>query len=390
MVRAGYKETEIGILPEDWGVKKIGEFTDCTAGGTPSTRIPEYWGGIIPWMSSGELHLRLVKDVEGRITEIGLQNSSTKIIPVNCILIGLAGQGKTRGTVAINKIELCTNQSIAAVFPNDHFVYAYLFYNLQSRYEGLRSISTGDGGRGGLNLRIIRNIDVPFPKKEEQRAIATALSDVDALLSALDKLIAKKRAIKTATMQQLLTGKSRLPGFSGEWREKELRELLVYERPDKYIVQDTEYSDQGNAPVLTANKSFILGYTHEDFGILEDLPVIIFDDFTIDNKYVNFPFKVKSSAIKILKEKHENVNLHFVFERMQLIRFPLGNHKRYYIAEYQNIKLAVPEYDEQNAIASVFEDLDAEISKLETRRAKTQSIKEGMMQELLTGRTRLI
>jgi type I restriction enzyme S subunit len=104
-----------------WDVKQIGEFTDCTAGGTPSTLNSAYWGGEIPWMSSGELHLKRVQDVEGRITKLGLNNSSTKIIPSRCVLIGLAGQGKTRGTAAINLIELCTNQSIAAIFPNKSF-----------------------------------------------------------------------------------------------------------------------------------------------------------------------------------------------------------------------------------------------------------------------------
>ena len=132
-VKPGYKQTEVGVIPEDWEVKRIGDFTDCTAGGTPSTMVPNYWGGDIRWMSSGELHLKEVDEVEGRITEEGLRNSSTKIVPENCILIGLAGQGKTRGTVAINKTPLCTNQSIAAIFPNKSFVPKYLFISVRLR-----------------------------------------------------------------------------------------------------------------------------------------------------------------------------------------------------------------------------------------------------------------
>lgn len=112
-----------------WEVKKIGDITHSTAGGTPSTLVASYWGGNIRWMSSGELHLKRVHEVEGRITENGLKNSSTKIIPPKCVLIGLAGQGKTRGTVAMNMVELCTNQSIAAIFPSASFIPEYLFFN---------------------------------------------------------------------------------------------------------------------------------------------------------------------------------------------------------------------------------------------------------------------
>lgn len=194
----------------EWEEKLIGEFTNGTAGGTPSTKVSSYWGGNIRWMSSGELNYKVIHDVEGRITEEGLNNSSTKIIPENCILIGLAGQGKTRGTVAINRVELCTNQSIAAIYPSDKYISEYLYYNMDSRYEELRAMSTGDGGRGGLNLTILRNFRVPFPSKEEQHAIATILSDMDADIDMFKTKLSKVKAIKEGMMQELLTGKTRL------------------------------------------------------------------------------------------------------------------------------------------------------------------------------------
>jgi len=195
---------------EEWEVKRIGDFTDCTAGGTPSTRIAEYWGGKMRWMSSGELNLKRVYEVEGRITEAGIVNSSTKFIPEKCVLIGLAGQGKTRGTVAMNYVELCTNQSIAAIFPNASFVPEYLYYNLDARYDELREMSAGDGGRGGLNLKIINAIPIPFPPLPEQTAIAAVLSDMDAELTALEARREKTRLLKLGMMQELLTGKIRL------------------------------------------------------------------------------------------------------------------------------------------------------------------------------------
>lgn len=206
----GYKKSELREIPEDWVVTSIGQFTDCCAGGTPSTKISAYWGGTHPWMSSGELHLKQVYAVADYITDEGLVNSSTKYVPKNSVLVGLAGQGKTRGTVAINRIELCTNQSIAAIFPSKHHSTEFLFYNLDSRYEELRSLSTGDGGRGGLNLTIIRKLHLAFPPKEEQTAIATILSDMDKEIQTLQQRLDKTRQLKQGMMQELLTGKTRL------------------------------------------------------------------------------------------------------------------------------------------------------------------------------------
>src|SRR5258708_3639887 len=191
----------------EWEVKRIGEFTDCAAGGTPSTLVSAYWGGPIRWMNSGELNLKRVEEVAGRITSAGLSNSSARLIPPKCVLIGLAGQGKTRGTVAMNFIELCTNQSIAAVFPSAAFVPEYLYYNLDSRYDELRDLSSGGGGRGGLNLNVIKSIRSSLPKIPEQTANAQGLTDMDAELAALELRREKTRALKQAMMQKLLIAK---------------------------------------------------------------------------------------------------------------------------------------------------------------------------------------
>lgn len=191
-------------------------------------------------------------------------------------------------------------------------------------------------------------------------------------------------------MQQLLTGKKRLPGFDGEWVEMELGELLKYEQPQLYIVQDTEYLTTG-IPVLTAGKTFILGYTCETKGVYKDVPIILFDDFTTASKYVNFKFKVKSSAAKILSLRDRKCNLRLIYELMQMIDFPLADHQRYWISEYSHIKIWLPDdYDEQDAIANVFTTMDNEIESLEDERDKYIRLKEGMMQKLLTGQIRLV
>ena len=205
-----YQKTDLGTFPSDWKILPIHNFTECTSGGTPNTKIHSYWGGKHPWMSSGELHMKYIYNVSKRITDEGLMNSSTKYIPKNSVLIGLAGQGKTRGTVALAKISLCINQSIAAIFPSNICNSEYLFYNLNSRYTELREISSGDGGRGGLNLNLVNNIYIPLPSYLEQQAIASVLSDMDAEIEALEARRDKVRNIKRGMMQELLTGKTRL------------------------------------------------------------------------------------------------------------------------------------------------------------------------------------
>lgn len=195
----------------EWSQFRLGEMTEIYSGGTPSTTISEYWGGSIPWMSSGELNNKKIYDVEGRITQKGMQNSSAHLIPKYCVLIGLAGQGKTRGTAAYNYISLCTNQSIAAIYPNDKkFDSLFLYYIIDSMYESLRELSSGDGGRGGLTKGLISNLEIYMPEVPEQRAIAQVLSDMDSEIELLEKKLAKYQQIKQGMMQELLTGRIRL------------------------------------------------------------------------------------------------------------------------------------------------------------------------------------
>lgn len=213
---------------------------------------------------------------------------------------------------------------------------------------------------------------------------------MDALIEKLAKLIAKKKAVKLGAMQQLLTGKKRLAGFSKKWERVALGLLLDYEQPTKYLVSSTDYKDAFDIPVLTVGKTFVLGYTNETQGVFEDIPCIIFDDFTTQSRCVDFPFKAKSSAMKMLLPKSETENLKFIFEQMQQIKFSLKDHKRYWISEYKNIKISLPEPKEQFAIVEVLSDMDAEIEALEKERAKYQNLKQGMMQVLLTGKIRLL
>ena len=162
----GDAETNVKKLP----VKHIRDFAECYAGATPSTKVSEYWdNGTIPWMASGEIHLGHVTSTEKMISQVGYDNCSTKMVPKHTTLIALAGQGKTRGTVAINEIELCTNQSLCAIVTDGTVLTDYLFHNLRGRYDEIRNMCAVAEGRGGLNLQIIGNIKVVVPDLEAQQ-----------------------------------------------------------------------------------------------------------------------------------------------------------------------------------------------------------------------------
>ncbi|MEY3499619.1 MAG: hypothetical protein RL308_1288 [Bacteroidota bacterium] len=160
------------------------------------------------------------------------------------------------------------------------------------------------------------------------------------------------------------------------WKIKKLEDLLDYIQPTKYIVKSTNYDNSYKIPVLTAGKTFVLGKTNETEGIFENLPVIIFDDFTTANKLVNFKFKVKSSAMKILKPKDENVNLLFVFYFIQTIRISFDTHKRYWISVFSKLPIALPPPETQNAIVSKIEELFSELDKgIEDLKTAQQQLK---------------
>ncbi|WP_262367173.1 restriction endonuclease subunit S [Campylobacter concisus] len=222
-----------------------------------------------------------------------------------------------------------------------------------------------------------------YPKdKAEQKMISQVLGDMDELISVKCELLDKKRAIKQAAAQQLLTPKP-------HWHTATLGEILQYEQPTNYIIQDIKILEKGSVPVLTAGKSFILGYTEEEFNCYENFPVIIFDDFTTDSKFVNFRFKVKSSAMKMLKPKNDKISIKFAFMLLQNINFFVGDHKRHWISEFSKFEISFPDITEQTKIAQILSDMDDEILALQDEIEKLKMIKQGAMDELLSGKIRL-
>jgi type I restriction enzyme S subunit len=386
-----YKQTEVGKIPNDWEVQTIAQMQPYITSG--SRGWAEYYSDF------GDLFFRITNMKRGDI-ELDLSDCKYVSLPANekegkrtyllngDVLISITADiGIVSFVNSMVPKPAYINQHIALVRINDSNVNPqFVAYYLNHRSGQLQFQSLADNGaKAGMSLLRVEKLKIPIPPTlTEQTTIANALSDMDALISSLEKLIAKKRLIKQGAMQQLLKPRD-------GWVKRKLGEILKYEQPTKYLVSSTEYNDNNLIPVLTAGKSFILGYTDEEYGIFKDLPVIIFDDFTTASKYVDFPFKCKSSAMKMLKNRNNSINLRFTYEIMQQIEFPVADHKRHWIGDFQEIEIDLPaSIEEQNQIAKIFDNIQNEIDNLEQKLDKCLKIKQGMMQNLLTGKIRLL
>ena len=183
----------IELCPNGVDFASLGEVCSLVTGATPSKTNPAFWeNGTIPWMSSGEVNNKTVYNTETKITQLGYEKTSTTLVPVHSIVIALAGQGKTRGKVAITEIELCTNQSLCSIICGDRINYKFLYHYLDSKYEELREISNGDGTRGGLSLRILKPYIIPVPPLEVQAEIVKVLDKYTESVKALQQELEKE------------------------------------------------------------------------------------------------------------------------------------------------------------------------------------------------------
>lgn len=374
-------------IPVGWSVKKLGEIGTFVSGGTPDTEKPEYWNGDIVWLTPSEitkLKTRFVSDSERKITKLGLKNSSAVLLPKNSLIICTRA---TVGDCCINTKEVSTNQGFKNLIPNNNCV-DFLYYLISIHKNDLIRRACGSTFLE-ISKHDIEKLKYVFPPLAEQEKIAEILSCWDEGIEKLSALIEKKKLQKKALMQKLLTGKHRLKGFKKPWIDVDLASILQYEQPSKYLVDEVLIYNKSKIPVLTANKAFILGSTNDTEGVYNKGDCIIFDDFTTDIKYVDFPFKIKSSAIKILTPLKSETNLKFVFEQMKRLKYPLGGHKRYYLSEFQYLPISLPCPAEQKAIADILSKADAEIELLNKKLAAFNLEKKAMMQKLLTGQIRV-
>ena len=413
MKETKFKDTEIGKIPEEWETLYIHQITEISTGATPSTNINEYWeNGTIRWMSSGELNNKIIYDVNGRITQKGYDNTGTHMLPKNCVLIGLAGQGKTRGTAAYNKVELCTNQSIAAILPNSKYESKYLYFYIDSLYDKLRLLSAGDGGRGGLNKQILQNLEIAMPPLNEQHHIASALTSIDNLISSLGKLIEKKKNIKQGAMQQLLTGKTRLKGFNEPWMEHTIDELFDLGNGYTPSKSNPAYWTNGTIPwfrmedirtngrILKDSIQHVTPEAVKGNGLYPKYSIILSTTATIGEHALLIADSQANQRFTFLNRKvnrRDMIDIIFFYHYCFILgkwcrdNINAGGLLAVNMDDLKNHSIYIPKsIAEQQAIATILTKMDDEITALEAKRAKYEAIKQGMMQQLLTGKIRLI
>lgn len=370
LIPTGYKQTEVGVIPEDWAVKKIGDIAPLQRGfDLPSTQLKK---GIYPVIySNGILNYHSQYKVKGQ----GV----------------ITGRSGTIGKVTfINENYYPHNTTLWVTdFKDNEPKFIYYLYS----HIGFEKFSTGSGVPT-LNRNDVHVFQVPLPTKPEQTAIATVLTDVDALISALDNTIAKKRLIKQGAMQELLSGKKRLAGFSGEWEVKKLGDVFLIsaggdlDKNNFSQIQDDKYC----FPIYSNSLSekglygYSKNYTQDENTITVTARGTVGVANARNHKY---------SAIGrvIILNCIEKVNYFFVAEYINnFIQFANESTgvPQLTAPQISKYEITIPPIEEQTAIAQILSDMDKEIEALEKRRAKIFAIKQGMMQELLTGKIRLI
>lgn len=430
-VPVGYKQTEVGVIPEDWEFKSIGEIASVFSGGTPNRKIAEYWDGDIPWVTTTLIDGGEITSAREFITQRGLDGSSTKWCNAGTILLAMYGQGKTRGKAALLCIDATINQACAAIELKDASSSQYILHILNSMYEDIRELSNS-GGQENLSGRIIKSIQIPLPPQKEQTAIANALSDVDALISELEKLIAKKQAIKTATMQQLLTGRTRLPQFAlrEDGSKKGTKQSELGEIPEDWEVAfvgdecsllsgfpfpSRKYSDSGIRLLRGSNvkrnctdwSDEITQYWPEitssvsQYELMSGDIVISMDGSLVGRSFAqlretDLPALLLQRVARLRSERASQSYLKewicskFFTEYCDSVKTVTAI-PHISPLDIRSFKfLLPPSKAEQTAIATILSDMDEELQALEQRLSKTRQIKQGMMQELLTGKTRLL
>ena len=373
----------------NWKVVRLGETTEIMKGGTPSRNVERYFRGGIPWAIPSDItaldSALYINDTATHISEEALGKSAAKLLPVGTVLLTSRA---TIGETAIATVPIATNQGFANFICHETLLNVFLAYYLRYIKEKLNDLASGSTFKE-ITKGTLLNIEIPLPPLSEQRAIAEGLLDVDGLLNALEALIAKKQAIKQATMQQLLMGKTRLPGFSGAWETKRLGGIAKIQKgsliTEKSVMQGTvPVIAGGQKPAYFHNIANRTGKTitvsasgaYAGFVALYNQPVFASDCSTIS----------ENSSFSI-----DFIYYYLVFNQSVIYNAQTGGAQPHiHPVDLMPLQVPLPPLPEQQAIACVLSDMDAEIAALEQRRDKTSAIKQGMMQQLLTGRVRLV
>ena len=380
----GYIRTVSGISPTDWKRYTFGDiYTERKEPGDEN--LPLLMVSIHSGVSDGEVD---EAELPKKVKRIEDKSQYKKAVSGDLVFNMMRAWQGAIGTVRTTGM---VSPAYIVAKPNDKAYPLFMDYYTRTP-QMINQIDRQSYGVTDFRKRLYWDSFTPIgcilPPVAEQQKIAAILTTQDKVIELKEKRLAEKQRQKKYLMQQLLTGKKRLPGFFKSWKTVELGEIFNYIQPTAYLVKTTDYDDSYKTPVLTAGKTFILGYTNETEGVFTKVPVVIFDDFTTATKYVDFPFKVKSSAMKILTIK-DGFSIVFAYEAMQLIKFTVGGHERHWISKYSCLTIDIPDIEEQTAIAEVLSAADCEIDLLRKDIEQEKQKKKVLMQLLLTGIVRV-
>jgi len=405
-----------------WKRLSLRDVATFASGTTPSrARQSEYFdGGTHPWVKTMDLNNSKVLDTDECVTELALRETSLKMNPAGSVLVAMYGGFHQIGRTGILTMDAAVNQAISVINPHPKdLLPRFLLYVLNFKIDYWKTVASSSRKDPNITSQDIRNFVLLAPGIPDQKAIVEALDDVNALISSLEALIAKKQGIKQGMMQALLTGKTRLPGFTAQWRDIRLGEHVNYvktvalsraqlddESPRRYLhYGDIHTSTDIRLAAATADMPRAAAALLGSAGLLM-VGDVVFADASEDPAGVGKSVEVTSvpaeGAVPGLHTIAARFNkkvfadgfkayLQFIPEfRNSLLRLAAGTKvlatTRGYIS---SITLQLPDVDEQVAIARILHDADDEINALRLRLVKARAVKQGMMQELLTGRTRL-
>lgn len=384
---------------ENWKEATIGEVATIIGGGTPSTLNPSYWNGDIQWFTPAELNnsKKYVSKSERTITEQGLKESSAKLLPKGTVLLTTRA---SIGLTAILKNPACTNQGFQSLIAKDICCNEFLYYVIPLIKDEMLSRASGSTF-AEISARKLSTITLQLPPLPEQQRIAKALSDVDALISTTEKLIQKKKNIKQGTMQNLLTGKKRLPGFGSQTKPPTYKQTELGPIPEDWEVKslgemlkighgkDYKNLKSGNVPVYGTG-----GYmTSVNDFLYEGETVCIGRKGTIDKPQYHSG-KIWTVDTLFYTYDFKSLNPKYLFYKFCLIDWLSMNEASgvpsLTAKNIEDIKITIPTEEEQTAIANVLSSMDKEIEILNTKLEKYRNLKTAMMQQLLTGKIRLV
>ena len=416
MKETKFKDTEIGKIPEEW---EIGYFGDvlCTfsAGATPYRGIPDYYNGKINWISSGELNYNVIYDTIEHISEEALRNTNLCLHAPGTFLMAITGLEATgtRGKCAFVGAPSATNQSCLAINGTNKMdiKYLYWYYRMYGDYLAFK-YSQGTKQQS-FTVTIVKNLPITYPKQViEQHHIASALTSIDNLIASLGKLIEKKKNIKQGAMQQLLTGKTRLKGFNEPWMEHTIDELFDLGNGYTPSKSNPAYWTNGTIPwfrmedirtngrILKDSIQHVTPEAVKGNGLYPKYSIILSTTATIGEHALLIADSLANQQFTFLNRKvnrRDMIDIIFFYHYCFILgkwcrdNINAGGLLAVNMDDLKNHSIYIPKsIAEQQAIATILTKMDDEITALEAKRAKYEAIKQGMMQQLLTGKIRLI